>query len=150
MLLVVVAGGCRKKPEAPAPAQELPLQTFSRQWATDLELKKDALTSLHVRPNSVFAYTRTGRVASLNRETGRIEYWVTVKGGSTVLYPPVVMTERLSFRRSVSSAKYGDAARWEALDATPVVFPSVTTLEVYNTVDGKFVTSVDLRSAVRT
>src|SRR5687768_11113479 len=76
--LFTAAGGCKSPPVKPAPERELPLQTFSRQWATDLQLKNDPLTSLHVRPNSVFAYTRSGRVASLSRETGRIEYWVTI------------------------------------------------------------------------
>jgi len=149
--LLVAAGGCGNKPK-PRPAADtpLPLQSFSRQWATDLQLRGDEMKSIHVREKSVFAYTRQGKVASLGRESGNIEYWVTVKGGKTALHPPVVMDERLSFRRPLHAVKYKDEARWEAVDATPVVFPSVTTLEVYNRVDGQFVTSVDLQSAVRT
>ena len=148
--LFATAAGCGKGPKAqPAADKPLPLQSFSRQWATDLQLKGDTLTSLHVRDTSVFGYTRQGRVASLGRESGNIQYWVTVKTGATSLHPPVVMDERLSFRRPIKAAKYKEEAQWEAVDATPVVFPTVTTLEVYNRVDGQFVTSVDLKSAIR-
>ena len=150
-LVGAAAGGCGNK-QKPRPAADvpLPLQSFSRQWGTDQQLRGDAMKSLHVREKSVFAYTRQGKVASLGRESGTIEYWVTVKGGSTALHPPVVMEERLSFRRPIRAAKHQEEARWEAVDANPVVFPSVTTLEVYNRVDGQFVTSVNLQSAVRT
>jgi outer membrane protein assembly factor BamB len=148
--LLITAGGCGKGKQAPPKADApLPLQSFSRQWATDLQLRGEDLTSLHVRETSVFAYTRTGRVASLGRESGNIQYWVTVKGGTTALHAPVVIDERLAFRRPIRATKYKEEAQWEAVDANPVVFPTATTFEVYNRVDGQFVTSVDIKSAIR-
>ena len=148
--LLVLAGGCQKaKPPAPKAAEPLPLQSFARQWATNLELKNDAITSVHVREGAIFAYTKQGRVAALGRDTGAIQYWVTVKGGRTMLHPPIVMNQRLAFKRSISSARFKEAERWEVIEAVPVVFPSVTTLEIYDRTNGQFVTSVDMKSAIR-
>jgi len=148
--VVAPGGGCAKaKKPAPEKAEALPLQSFARQWATDLQLKGDTVTSLHVREGAIFAYTRTGRVAALGRDTGSIQYWVTVKSGGNKLHPPIVMDQRLTFKRSISNPKYKEADRWEAIEAVPVVFPSVTTLEIYDRVKGTFVASVDLKSAIR-
>jgi outer membrane protein assembly factor BamB len=148
--LVLLAGGCGgKKRPAAEKAEPLPLQSFARQWATDLQLKRDTLTSLHVREGAIFAYTRQGRVAALGRDTGSIQYWVTVQGGTNKLHPPIVMDQRLSFKRAISAPKYKEAERWEIIEAVPVVFPAVTTLEVYDRTRGTYVSSVDLKAAIR-
>ena len=150
LALLAVAGGCGgKKRQAAEKAEALPLQSFARQWATDLQLKRDTLASLHVREGAIFAYTRQGRVAALGRDTGSIQYWVTVKGGANRLHPPIVMDQRLAFRRSISAPKYKEAERWEVIEAVPVVFPAVTTLEIYDRNRGDFVSSVDLKAAIR-
>ena len=148
--LLAPSGGCGRKKPAPERAEPLPLQSFARQWATDLQLKGDTLKGLHVREGNIFAYTRNGRVAALGRDAGSIEYWVTVKGGKLALHPPVVMANHLEFRRQISAPKYGDEARWEVVGATPVVFPTATTLEIYDHKSkGQYVTSVDLKSGIR-
>lgn len=150
MAAVMAVSGCgRPKPGPAAPDQPLPLQSFARQWGTDLQLKRDPLTELHVRPDMIFAYTRGGRVAWLSRETGRIQQQMGIKGARTELHSPVVMDQRLAFKRSISAPQYKDVDRWEVIEAVPVVFPTVTTLEIYNRTDGKFVTSLDLKSAIR-
>jgi outer membrane protein assembly factor BamB len=146
---LAVSGGCARKKPAPEIAQPLPLQSFARQWATDLQLKGDTLTGLHVREGAIYAQTRSGRVAALGRDTGTIQWWVKVKGGSTALHPPVVTDQRLAFKRSIHAAKYKEAARWEVVEVVPVVFPSATTLEIFDRSNGQHVTSVDLKSAIR-
>ena len=149
LALVLVTGCNHDKPAAPEQARALPLQSFARQWATDLKLRGDSVTAVHAREGTVFAYTRKGRVAALGRDTGAVQYWVKVKGGSTRLHPPVVMDQRLAFKRSISAPKYKDQERWEVIEAVPVVFPSATTLEIYDRNNGQYVTNVDLKSAIR-
>jgi outer membrane protein assembly factor BamB len=146
---LVSAGGCAKKRPPAAVEQPLQMQSFARHWATDLQLKGDTLTSLHVRPGNIFAYTRRGRAVALGLDSGTIQYAVDVKGGSTMLHPPVVLDQRLAFKRSISAPKYKEEERWEVVEAVPVVFPSVSTLEIYDRNTGQFVSRVDLKSAIR-
>ena len=148
-MIAFIIGCNRNRRPGPEKAEPLPLQSFARQWATDLQLKGDAVTRLHVREGNLFAYTRNGRVASLGRDTGSIQYWVTVKGGRTALHPPVEMSQRLAFKRPISAPKYKEEARWEVIEVVPVIFPSVAALEIYDRSNGQYVTSVDLKSAIR-
>ena len=98
---VLSAGGCRKdrpaQREQPVDAS-LPLQTFARQWATDLKLRGDALENLHVRADQVYAYTGKGRVVALALDSGALQYSRPVKGGRTMLHPPVVLNEKVELR----------------------------------------------------
>ena len=163
-----LTGGCRRRDAQPQAATEegLPLQTFARQWATDLKLRGDALRRLHVRPGAVYAYTTDGRAVSLAIDTGAIEFNRPIKGGRTLLHPPVVMNEKVEFsipRRRATAADRGqrpvrppnappqveDAPPRDVHVVQPVVFPTATTLEVYEQHTGRFITANDLDFSIR-
>lgn len=163
---VILVGGCRRdEPAARAPDEALSLQTFARHWATDLKLRGDNLRQLHVRPNAVFAYTSDGRAISLARDSGAIEFNRPIKGGGTLLHAPVVMGDKVSFsipRRQATAADRGqmpvqrpgqprtlDAPPRDEHTVLPVVFPTATTLEVYEQTTGRFITASDLHFTIR-
>ena len=137
---LISAGGCRKdKPAQRATSEEsLPLQTFARQWATDLKLRGDALDGLHVRADQVYAYTGNGRAIALALDSGAIQYNRPIKGGRTLLHPPVVLNENVELR--------GDQG---PTSAVPVVIPTATTLEVLDRNTGRFIRSVPLGFTAR-
>jgi outer membrane protein assembly factor BamB len=165
---VTFTGGCRRRDAKPAAAsgEGLPLQTFARQWATDLKLKGDALRRLHVREGAVYAYTTDGRAISLARDSGSIEFNRPIKGGGTMLHPPVVMMEKVNFsipRRRQTAADRGQmpvrrpnqppepeaAPPRDEYVIQPVVFPTATTLEIYEQHTGRFITANNLDFTVR-
>lgn len=116
----------------------LPLQTFTRQWATNLALRGDALEALHIRDDAVYAYTGRGRVLSLARDTGSIQFSRPIPGGRTVLHPPVVFDEKIDLY----------TAR-DRTTAIPVVFPTATTLELYEKGTGRYLTTAKLGFTLR-
>jgi outer membrane protein assembly factor BamB len=142
IMSLMCAGGCRKdraeRGDQDTRDDSLPLQTFARQWATDLQLRGDALDELHVRDDTVYAYTEDGRAVSLARDSGAIEFNRPIKGGGTLLHAPVVMNEKLTLR----TVK-------EETTVTPVVFPTATTMEVLEKGTGRFITTVDLKFTIR-
>lgn len=163
---LVLVGGCRRdKPAARAPDEALSLQTFARHWGTDLKLRGDSLRHLHVRPSAVYAYTSDGRAISLARDSGAIEFNRPIKGGGTLLHAPVVMNEKVSFsipRRQAAAADRGqrpvprpgqprvpEAPPRDEHVVLPVVFPTASTLEVYEQTTGRFITASDLHFSVR-
>jgi outer membrane protein assembly factor BamB len=120
----LLAAGCRKPPPAPKPAGPLPVNSFQRVWAANLDAKAGALSELHVRDDVVYAYSESGRVSGLKREGGTLQFTYGIKGGKSSLRPPIVLKEH-------------------------VVYPTATTLEVFMR-DGRFVRSLQLPFAVRT
>jgi hypothetical protein len=137
--LALSAAGCRgnKKP-AQGTGEGLPLQVFARQWATDLTLGRDTLRTLHVREDTLFAYTAGGRAVSLARDSGSVQFSRPIKGGGTALHAPVVMNEKVELPTDR-----------ETTTATPVVFPTATTLEVLEKGTGRFIRSVGLKFSIR-
>ena len=118
--------------------ESLPLQTFARQWATDLSLRGDTLDALHVRDDTIYAYTDGGRVVSLARDTGAVQFSRPIQNGRTLLLPPVVMNEKITLR----------LPKGESI-VTPVIFPTATTIEVLEKGTGRFITSADLKFTIR-
>lgn len=138
---LTTAGGCRgKKPKAKATGEQPPLalQTFARQWATDLKLGRDSLRTIHVRDDTIFAFTRGGRAVSLARDSGSIQFSRPIKGGGTLLHAPIVMNEKLTIRTTR-----------EDIIVTPVIFPTATTIEILEKGTGRFITSSDLKFTIR-
>lgn len=135
-------GGCRGRDNrgdrSDTSDEALPLQTFARQWATDLALRGDALAGLHVRPDTVYAYTKRGRAVSLTRDSGALEFSRPIKGGRTLLHEPVVMADKMTLPSDP-----------DPTTAVPVVFPTATTLEVLEKGTGRFVRSVDVDFTIR-
>jgi outer membrane protein assembly factor BamB len=135
----MLAGGCSRQKPQPAPAGEaLPLQVFARQWATDLSLRRDPLEALHVRDDVVYAYSDGGRVFSLARDSGAVQFTRPIAGGRTLLHAPIVVSEKVEIRTPR-----------ELTIAAPVVFPTASTLEVLDKATGRFITSVDLDFSIR-
>ena len=164
----LLTGGCRRRDAKPAaaPGEGLPLQTFARQWATDLKLKGDSLRQLHVRDTAIFAYTADGRAVSLARDSGAIEFSRPIKHGATLLHPPVVMNEKVTFsipRRRSTAADRGqlpvqrpnqppqppEAPPRDEYVVQPVVFPTATTMEIYEQHTGRFITANDMDVTIR-
>ena len=139
---LALVGGCagrNKKAQAKGTSDEgLPLQVFARQWATDLALSGDTLSGVHVRDDTIYAYTRGGRVVSLARDTGAVQFSRPIKGGSTKLHPPVVFNEKMTLPTDR-----------ETTVGVPVVFPTATTLEVLEKGTGRFIRSSDLKFSIR-
>lgn len=133
-LLICAAGlmslpGCAKKPIPPEPipaAAPVPLNAFVRGWFQQLDLPGgDDVKELHVRENTVYAYTRGGRVVVMARDSGRLQWLAQIRstdrGG---MKPPVVLETR-------------------------VVIPTSSTLEVFETTEGALLKSVPTKVAVR-
>jgi outer membrane protein assembly factor BamB len=139
--ILATAGGCRgRKPEAKATGEPpaLALQTFARQWATNLTIRGETLRALHVRNETIYAYTDRGRAVALARDSGSIQFSRPIQGGRTLLHAPVEMNEKLTLRTSR-----------EDVIVTPVVFPTATTIEILEKGTGRFITSADLKFTIR-
>jgi len=133
---LALTGGCRgnKKP-AQNTGQALPLQTFARQWATDLTLSRDTLRTLHVRPDSIYAYTAGGRAVSLSRDGGSVQFSRPIKGGQTALHAPVPMSTSSMGRaprlRPPTSGAASTTTAWPLpLSATNVI-PSLSLMRAF-------------------
>ena len=120
--------GCQDavQPEPILAAGPIPLNSFVRAWATDLELRgEDRVKALHLRDNTVYAYTRDGRVIVMARDTGRPRWATQIRrsdrGG---MHPPVELKDT-------------------------IVVPTSSTLEVFETTEGTLVKSVPLEVAAR-
>lgn len=137
----LVAAGCRKDKGAPAKRADAALQqqSFARQWAIDLALRGDTVTALHVRDESVYTYTRAGRAYCLARDSGSVRYMRPIHGGATALHPPIEMKEKYTMR----------GERNEPTTVSPVIFPTATTLEIYDRLTGRFIRNANLGFSVR-
>ncbi len=130
VMLAAFAAGCAGQSKDSGSTSRrvvpLPLQSFARQWATDLNLPGgDRVASVHVRDETIFVYTSKGFVTALSRADGHFLYVNQVRGGTAGgIRPPVVLKE------------------W-------VIIPTLTTLEVFDR-NGYFEKSVKLNFAVST
>ena len=76
--VVALFAGCQEKPEPVEPippATPIALNQFVRGWAKTPTLDSgDAVKELHPRENTVYAYTKSGQVISMSRETGDMQW----------------------------------------------------------------------------
>lgn len=104
MVLACVAGalpvvsGCGSAHETESAAerapQPLPVPSFGRKWATELELRgADEVTELHLADDLLLAYTKTGKSYVMKRENGDIQHIDAVEGGAARMRPPVVLKD---------------------------------------------------------
>jgi outer membrane protein assembly factor BamB len=99
--------GCRQESPAPAPAIEnLPAQSFKREWGANLELKDDTVDRVFVKEDLVFVYTKKNYAYGLNRGSGVVRFSDRVTDSRIPMHPPVVLKEH-------------------------IVIPTNTTLEIY-------------------
>jgi hypothetical protein len=95
-------------------AEPIPLQSFGRLWSSEAKLAKgDRLTSVYVREDTVFAYSKRGTVVAFDRASGTVLYIIDVPRGSDGrMRPPVVLKDH-------------------------VVIPTLSNLEVYERTTGR-------------
>ena len=107
-LTSLFAAGCQTN-HVPATAQvaEIPAGSFTSKWNADLALKGDKATDIFVRDNLIIVYTREHFAYVLDRESGASKWVAQVSAGGVKLRPPIVLKDY-------------------------VVFPSISTMEVYD------------------
>lgn len=117
LLLAAVATvvGCNHAgPQADETPRQLPKNSFTRQWATELHNgEDDPVTAVYLSDQFVFAYRRGGTSAVMDRATGRLLHIDQPRDGANRLHPPVVLKDR-------------------------IVYPTTTFLEVFD-FDGRYV-----------
>jgi hypothetical protein len=119
-------GGCQHREAVPAASsvEPLPMQSFKRDWAADLELKDDSITRVFLREDVVVAYTKNNMAYVLNRAGGVVRFAAKMTDSSIPPLEPVILKER-------------------------VIFPTDATLEIYRR-DGRFERSYKTLSSPRT
>jgi outer membrane protein assembly factor BamB len=125
-LAASVMGGCQHREAVPAASsvEPLPMQSFKRDWAADLELKDDSITRVFLREDVVVAYTKNNMAYVLNRAGGVVRFAAKMTDSSIPPLEPVILKER-------------------------VIFPTDATLEIYRR-DGRFERSYKTLSSPRT
>ena len=105
-LLLALTGGCAVKgPEKKS--VEIPAGSFAPQWLADLGLKGDEATEIFVRDELVIVYTRDHFAFVLDRDSGVLKWVVQLSSQGVMARPPVVLKDY-------------------------IVFPTISTMEVYN------------------
>lgn len=113
MSVVIAAGliaGCRHQaePAAESKIKPLPAQSLIRQWTADIPLSAgDQLTDIYVRDNAVVAYTKKHTTIAINRESGQLYDIAEFDPSGQVMRAPAVLADR-------------------------IIYPTGTTLEIFN------------------
>lgn len=115
LLLAAIAVGCNHpSPPVDETPRQLPKNSFTRQWATELHNgEDDPVTAVHLSDQFVFAYRRGGTSAVMDRATGRLLHVDQPRDGNNRLHPPVVLKNR-------------------------IVYPTTTFLEVFD-LEGRYI-----------
>jgi outer membrane protein assembly factor BamB len=107
-VLLAMVSGCRHmEDKTPSAVSELQSGSFTRTWIADLGLRGDDATDVYVREDLVIVYTRENFAYVIERETGVVKWVVQLTGKGVKVRPPVVLKDY-------------------------VVFPTISTMEVYN------------------
>lgn len=125
LALAGVAAGCADQaPPVDTKPQPLAVQSFARQWATELKLTGDKpITRIYDRGDYVFGYTDSDLVHVLRRDTGVQVRTDEVQGATYRLRAPVVLKET-------------------------VTYPTTTNLQVFQH-NGVKVRTIELNGAIR-
>lgn len=108
LLTLGTLGGCQHADmKSDAPTAEISAGNFSRKWVADLGLQNDETTDVFVREKLVIVYTKNHFAHVLDRESGERRWVVQVGAEGVKLRPPLVLKDY-------------------------VVFPTISTMEVYN------------------
>jgi len=108
-LAIASAAGCAKTDKTPKKPDidAIPAGNFARNWQELLNLKSDAADRLYVRGDNVFLYTKGNVAYVMNRTGGNLKFINRVEVSGGTLRPPVIM-------------------------GTAIVYPSGSTIEIYN------------------
>lgn len=118
-------GGCQQqKPETKA-AEAIPAGAFTRKWLAQVKLDGgDSVANLYAREDLLIVYTKEHKGYVFNRESGGFMWLAPITNPGTKVRPPVVLKDY-------------------------VVFPTVSTLEVYDRATGRNHRTVHLDFALR-
>lgn len=96
---VAILVGCNHSgPNVDETPRQLPKNSFTRQWATELHNgEEDPVTAVHLSDQFVFAYRRGGTAAVMDRATGRLLHIDQPRDGTSRLHPPVVLKNRIVY-----------------------------------------------------
>jgi outer membrane protein assembly factor BamB len=127
-LFFLLMNGCVPKDLTPADSEPkaLNVNTFTRQWSSPVGMSNGKITRVFARENFVFAYTDTGVVYLLDRNDGHT----------------------IAINDIQKAARAGGRLHAPVLLRDAIVYPTSTTLEVYN-LDGSFNRSKTLHYSVR-
>jgi outer membrane protein assembly factor BamB len=98
---MVLIGGCATPQQVRREPQILPAQSFARQWTAELDLQRDNVEQIHVRPDMVFAYTQRRHSYVLNRGGGHLE-GIHILPREMRVRGPVVGSERIVYPTSAT------------------------------------------------
>ena len=114
-VLLTGAVGCTqpKEPQRVPKVVPVPAGSFSPTWQATLDLERDSLTQLHVRPDTVFAYTRSHVAYGIARSGGALLFINPIKASGGILRPPVVLADQIVFPTGATFEIYGMKGRLE-------------------------------------
>jgi outer membrane protein assembly factor BamB len=107
VMLAMAAGGCGHIAPPTEAVAELQAGSFTRKWIADLGLRGDDAADVYVRDDLVIIYTRENFAYVMDRESGVVKWVVQLTGKGVKVRPPVVLKDY-------------------------VVFPTISTMEIYN------------------
>ena len=116
VLLLGGAVGCggREQAEKPVPkVTPVPAGSFSPAWEARLQMERDSITQLHVREDTIFAYTRGHVAYGIARSGGSLLYINPIKASGGILRPPVVLAEQIVFPTAATLEIYSKKGRLE-------------------------------------
>jgi outer membrane protein assembly factor BamB len=126
LIFAALTAGCSstKAPVAAAEPAALPLNSFMRKWAVDIDPAANGIAQLYVREDLIFAYGNNGSVYVIQRDNGRMLHADPIPGGLTNLHPPVLYKDR-------------------------IVYPQLNGLQIFDRKTGAFQRTVHLSLAIR-
>ncbi len=126
MATIAILTGCAtpQPQKIPSPVS-LEMNTFARKWSSDVPPGYGPVTAVYVREDLVFVYTKDGTSVVFDRNSGKFLHAETISGGKDVLHAPVVLKET-------------------------IVYPTLTSLQIYDRKSGQYNRTSKLPFAVRT
>ena len=106
-LFAASLGGCVQHEGGPTQVVAIPSGSFTPKWLADIGLEHDEVTQAFVRDELLIVYTRERFAYIFDRETGIRKFVVQLSTGGVAARAPVVLKDY-------------------------VVFPTISTMEVYN------------------
>lgn len=73
--------------------QAVPANSFVKAWANNLELRNERIDELHLRGDTLFAYTQDHLVYGIDRAGGNTKYLAQPQVSGGILRPPVPIAE---------------------------------------------------------
>ena len=111
----VSIGGCSTPAVhyTPNPIGAMPQGSFGRAWLADLPMTGDALVSLFVHDQTLFAFSAKRQVIALDRTAGSIQFVTRVNSPDVKVLPPVQLADQYIFPTALSLEVFDTAGHFE-------------------------------------